>query len=367
MPAGLRGFVLRLKAPAAVLVAAAVLGSGCAGRAYQVERVIDGEPRRGAFVAPSSYEAFLRAELAVAQGDDAAAVEHYRSARAGVADDPLLAARQGAAQLRLGRSSQAASTIEQGLALDPEHEELLWVAAALAETQGDRGRALSLLSQAYHRYRSVPSVLRLVRFLQAEQPARALALLETELDARPNADAAALTLRYHWALLRRDARALSLAATALLQRQPLRAQELRDGVALLLAERRPMVAARLAEALGAHRDASPEDIALEVQALIAAGERSLARERVFSLSPEQAGGEAKLAFLCLRVGERSRAQTLARIALALHQPGAAEVLSALDADELDGALPPEGFEGEALRQWLLREGLQGLAGEVQAL
>src|SRR5262245_18084499 len=74
------------------------------------------------FVSPYSYEWFIRAELHVAAGRYAEAVEAYEMALTSADDDAYVLARLAEAQDHAGETEAAARTLRTGLELDPQSE-----------------------------------------------------------------------------------------------------------------------------------------------------------------------------------------------------------------------------------------------------
>lgn len=369
-----------------------------------VVRVVDGEPREGAFVSPYAYEHFLRAELAAARGDDASAAESYELARLGPSDDALVAARQAEALDRLGRVERADAVLAEAHALDPASEAVALARSRIAERRGDLELALREAVRASELApRSTEAWRRVATLLAGTERA-------PEVLARLGDDALALRARLAIALARGDAREAEAALEALSRVTPVGRGELARTIELALAEGRVMLASHLAERLvegpdgiaasagsdvpavsagsaadgafasaGSAADgAATSAAALRARAWLAAG-RDVEAEGVLSIAPPEAfGGPRAMAELWLEAGRPDRAAELAREALALGDARARVVLAkalvaagepVLAAEEA-ARVPPEASDrSEAsaiLRRALDDAGAAGLAAELRA-
>ncbi|MEZ4268039.1 MAG: HEAT repeat domain-containing protein [Myxococcota bacterium] len=94
----------------------------------------------------SAHEFYHRAaDLALAQGDDAKALELARRAVAGNPADPKAHSRVGELYLRMGRTSEAAEALRQSLALDPRGYEVRFRLAGLYSELGQSLREEQVL------------------------------------------------------------------------------------------------------------------------------------------------------------------------------------------------------------------------------
>lgn len=304
------------------LILGVLVAGACAPRAPRIVRTIDGEREVGAFVSPFAYEHFVRAELAVAHEDDAAAVELYELARAGAQDDAYVAARQAEAEIRLGRLDAAERTLEEAEALEPRTEELWLATASLREAREDTDGAMDALVRAARLSPSSPTpVLRIAERLTDEGAAqRALALLAEGPAEQP----AVLRARLALALERADALQVAEAAEALANRVPLAAGEVVAAARAALEAGRPTIAARLI----AHPalDREPGVLVLRARVLLALGEPEAAEALVLATEPETLGGRGAQARLLLEAGRPAMARDIAAIGLTEGAPGAAEAL-----------------------------------------
>ena len=258
------------------LAALLLIQVGCGGRTYPVARVVDGEVHEGVFVSPYAYEHFMRAELAVAAGDDEAALREYALARTGPADDAYVISRQAAAALRLGRLDEVESLLAEGQALDSESEPIALMMGRVAEQRGDFDEASRHYERAHH---LAPS---------STQPAQRLAMLlgrseraAEVLDAITSAVNLPVALRARLALAihREDAPLAAETALALMRVAPVFATELLATAQTQLNEDRPMMALRLLEHPALNVEAT---MPLRVRALTATGRRDDARALILS-------------------------------------------------------------------------------------
>lgn len=276
--------VNRVNAPKGIALAFMLLVA-CGGRAYPIERVVEGEVHEGVFVSPYAYEHFMRAELAVAAGDDETALGEYALARTGPADDAYVIARQAAAALRLGRMEEVEALISSGNALDAESEPIALLMGRVAERQGNYDEASEHYERA-HRFapNSSEPAQRLAMLLsQSEKAAEVLDEI-TQSASRPVALRARLALAIH----RRDAPLAAESALALMGVAPVFATELLATARTQVDEGRPMMALRLLEHPALNVEAT---MPLRVRAFAATGQqeaaRSLVLSRAASASPSQ--------------------------------------------------------------------------------
>lgn len=270
--------------------------------------MIDGE-RRNAVVSPYAYEHFMRAEMAAQLGRDAEAVDEYRLARLGPADDVLIIARLAEALERLGRHDDADAVIAEGVELDADSE-ALWLARA--RIHAGRDQLERAVDAAAHAAELAP---------ESDEPLIVLSelLQRTEATARVDAvlsragdSSTALRARVVAAIAQRDGVAAGEAIEHLLRVAPARMDEVQAAARLALDGDRPVLALQLARRL-------PQDRGrvLHIEALLAAGRRSDAAAVVRSEPSESFGSVAEHADLLLRSGEHDRAIETAEAAIAL--------------------------------------------------
>ena len=302
------------------LAAAFLVLGACAPTLPTVSRTLQGERSVGVFVSPFAYEHFVRAELAVAAGDDAAAVELYQLARAGAQDDAYVAARQAEALIRLQRYQAAEATLAEAEAIEPATEELWLARGALRITRGDREGAMEAFVEASRiAPRSPEPILRIARQLQeGGEAARALELLST------GETPAALRAAFALAIAREDSLTASEAATELALHLPLALPEVVAAARAALGSGQPILAARLLShpAIEDATDAVP----LRVRALVALGEDEAAEALVLASSSEDVGGRGVQARLLLEAGRPEIARDVAAIGLSLGEAGSAAAL-----------------------------------------
>ena len=293
-----------------------LLSACTAGRPpTEIARRLDGERTVGVFVSPTSYELFVRAEVAAAREDWSGAVQLYRLALGGAAEDPLVLAHLALALAHAGRPTDADEAIARALELDPESEAAFLARGDVAMLRGDRAAAVA----AYERASAVaPS--------SEEGPMRQATALRA-LGAAPRADAVLARLarrggpagataaraRLAAALAGDDAEAAGEAALALLRVAPVRTGDVREAATRALAAGKIGLAARLIGALPV-REA---DTALRVRVALARGARGEAEGLLVLATPEALGGTVAQARLWLAAGRPERAYELAREAAAL--------------------------------------------------
>ena len=356
--------------------ALAVLLAACgAAPPDRVVRRVAGERVVGTFVSPFSYEWFIRAELALEHGDLEAAAEAYRMARAGPEDDPLVLARLADVLDRLERVEEADAVLDEGLELDPESEAVWLAAGRIAERRGRIERALEAYARAESAApRSEQAPLALARLLRERgAPARAERVLLRFTRRGTRQTAGVLRARLELALAREDTSGATRAVDALLRVAPARSAEVTRVATAALADDRPVLAARLL-------DAVPEslvDTALRVRALARAGRLERAEAVLATALEERVGGPLGRARLYLTVRRADRAAEIADAVVATSSDPQAWLvagLAHLDARREVEAAPllarvPRGVRGYAesrvaLASALDAQGLGTLAAEV---
>ena len=350
----------------------AVLAAGCPrGQSMPTvaTRIIDGESRT-AVVSPYVYEHFTRAELAAHMGDDALAVDEYRLARLGPADDVLIVARLAEALDRLGRRDDADGALAEGEQLDDESE-ALWLARA--RIAANRDRLAEAVDAAARAAELAP---------ESDDPLLVLADLLRRTEATPRADAVlsragdsatALRVRVTSAIVRGDGPAAAEAIERLLRVAPARMDEIEAAARLALDDGRPALALHLLEHLPERRARTEK-----VRALLATGRRAEAAAWMRSEPPEAFGSPYEHAWLSLQAGEIDRAIETAEAAVVLGDLRAWIVIGSARLREGDAAgaadafsRVPAGVRGaedarEGLGEALSMGGLEALAREVVA-
>lgn len=277
------------------------------------------------FVAPHSYEHFVRGELARVAGDFELALGHYEMARAGAADDPLLLARIAEVSDSMGDRDRARRALDEGERLDPDAEVIWSTRGAIAERHGELEQAIesyaraAALSEGHEE--SVIALSRVLRESGAE--ARANAVLERYLAEHSDGAGAARTL-LALALSRSDLRTAGLAALELVRRSPLHAREVVRVAEELLDAGRPIIAHRLLVML-------PEGAvsrSLLLRAAVAAGARSEAEALLLTYTPETVEEIASVAEAWLTLGDPRQAAEIAELAIARGGGATARVLLA---------------------------------------
>lgn len=295
----------------AVLTAAALLAGCAGGGAPTITRTVGGQPRRGIFVSPFSYEHFVRGELAMLHGDLARAAEEYRLARAGPEDDPLLVARLADVTDRLGREDEAMALLAQGQEADPDAELIHLTRGRIHERHERPDEAIEAYARAASAApRSEAGPLALAALLRRlERPDEADAILERYLSRAEGAGAARARLAL--AVDHGRAQAAAEAVRSLLEVAPARADEVRAAAETALAADRPVLARRLLAALP---DEGRADRPLRLRAALAAGDRDRAEGILARWMPRGPTELLRVAEGYLAVDMPERAVELARVA-----------------------------------------------------
>lgn len=355
---------------------AGLLSACGAGRGYPIERTVGGQSRLGVFVAPYSYEHFVRGELAKNAGDFARALEHYELARAGASDDPLLLARIAEMCDATGDRSRAERALDEGERLDPEAEVIWSTRGAISERHGELDRAIDSYTRAAERSSgSEESVVALSRVLSARGDVdRANTVLERYLADHPGGPGAARALMM-LSLSRNDLRAAGLAALELTRRSPRHAREVVRVAEELLATQRATIAHRLLASLPER--AAPRGLML--RAALEAGARAEAEALLLTHAPETEEELMIFADAWLRLGDPTQAAELAELAIAEGGGAEASLLLArayladqrvAEAAALLARIPEGSSAHEEATQLIIEvlaeRGLPALASELRA-
>jgi predicted Zn-dependent protease len=118
------------------------------------------------FVSPSSYEAFIRAELDATRGEHARAVQAYQAAFELGDADPFLIAQLAQALDRSGQTDAAEAELDRALARQPSSEALLLASARIARRAGRQARALGAYARAQEVASSPATALERVAYLR---------------------------------------------------------------------------------------------------------------------------------------------------------------------------------------------------------
>ncbi len=360
----------------AALVIGGALG-GCLGHGQAtIERIVDGEARRGPWIPPSGYEHFVRAELLVDRGAFVEAIGEYELARSGVVDGYLLA-REAEAALSASNPRLAARLVAEGLMSDPTSAPLLLVRARIERERGDVQAALGSLEEARAGApASVEPVLALASLLtEADRGDEALAALDAFLERHPS-NVAALRAELERALVLGDARHATLAVLRLVRAAPEHRAE-----ALAFA-RRALEGGHAALALAA-LDAIPiaqDELELRFAVALAAHDRATCERLLERMDDPRPATRLRVAEHWIALADGERAEELASGVLVEERdapsPRTLRVLGhALlvegrldEAAELLSRVPRGTSEGEAARAILAeaigRAGLPALGAEV---
>lgn len=343
----------------------------------EITRTVGGEERRGPFVSPFAYEHFVRAELAIAHGDLGVAIEELRQARLGPEDDVYVIARLAETLEAAGRSESADAVLEEGFGLDAEAEALWLARGRIANSRDETEAAITAFARASDIAPGSPhGPLALARTLTASGARERAEQVLVDFVARARRGSAqALRARLSLAVARGDGAGAADAVEALLQVAPARQQEVRAAATAAMLGGRPLLAARLLD----HLPRRPEDEALRVRALLAAGRTSEAEGVLATAPPERFGGALEQASLFLEAGRPERAEELANAAVIaeatprgrLLRGQARLALGRYDEAALDLSAVPPGTSSFvparlALARALEAQGSKGLAAEVLA-
>lgn len=349
------GSVAAVGRRALTTASAALLGALCVGllgacaaqnSSAGLARRLGGEHTVGAFVSPTSYELFLRAEIASSEQHWGEAVQFYRLALAGAAEDPLVLARLAVALAHVGRFGDADAAVARALELDAESEGAFLARGDVALLRDDRATAVAAYEQAAEvAPESEHGPMRLAATLRALGAGeRANAVLARLAQRGGPAGATAARAALAAALAGDDAAAAGEAALALLRVAPANARDVREAATRALAAHRVGLAARLIAALPVHE----ADTALRVRVALARGARGEAEGLLATASPEALGGAADQARLWLAAGRPEQAYELATEADA-SQPSPELALLAAEAALAAGRLDDAATRFASLR------------------
>lgn len=280
-----------------------------------VTRRLDGEIVPGHFVSPTSYEAFVRGELALEAGDCAAAVESFRLATADAEDDALATARLVRAYACAGSGGEARRTLERGIERFPLSESLWLEASALAEREGDAEGALSAARRARAcSPSSFAPALRESDLLRARgETDGALGLLREFAETRGRGTEAAYAAMLEVALVENDSAAIVTSVGHVLSRRALSEAERSRVMASLARVPASGVPGGLVRTLPG---STATERRFRVEVALALDMRALARDWLAEMSPSDLGGFELAARLSLKAGDAARATTYAELALA---------------------------------------------------
>jgi tetratricopeptide (TPR) repeat protein len=269
-----------------------------------VQRTLGGERHTGSFVPPFAYEAYVRGELALAEGRPDEAVNHFELATAAPDEDPYLLSRLAYAQALAGQGSAAERTLRHAESLDACSEALWITRAEIAEHAGDLARARDAYARAVSCAPESPrGVLGLAQVLDRQgQGASAIEVLERFSAQHPEA-ARVAEAAFELALRSRDGALVTHAIESWLAIAPPRSRTLERAVEWALAQDLPELALRLYE----HAPAAdrPE---LECRIHVARGDREQVRAVLLRSDAESVGGHERAAELSLFAGAYERAE-----------------------------------------------------------
>lgn len=331
------------------------------------------------FASPYTYEWFVRAELARASGDLAAAIQAYRAALAGSEEDSYVLARLGSALDEAGDHAGALQVLNDAMERDSGSEAVWLARAELFERSGAVVDAFDALEHAAEvAPSSARGPLALAKLLERQgQSERAKAVLADYRKRLADVDADVDRLDLDAALLTGDPEAVFAATLPYRMGAPPRAAErLNRAAQLLLEHGRPALALRVLELLPAAAREAP----LELRALDAAGSVAALEGWLVMHEPSSPEARIKAARSALLVGKVARATAILEADRLLHPdtPGllflSAEIASArgqyLNAADQFARVPPKASVGPEAQQGLAAVlgalGLEALAAEVAA-
>jgi tetratricopeptide (TPR) repeat protein len=280
-----------------------------------VPRRLGGESVPGSFVPPFAYEAYVRGELALAEGKADEAVRQLELATAAPFEDAYLLSRLAYAQSLAGHRKDAAQTLAHAEALDACSEALWLTRAAMA----DDAKELEAAESAYARAvacapASSRAVLGLAHVLsQRGKDDDAVALLERFVASQPGAAQvadASLELSLH----SNDGARVAQAVDGWLAAAPTRSAALRRAQQWALEHGRPELALRLYE-----HDPAGQQAELECRIHAARGDRERVRAVLARADASALGGTAQAAEYALFAGAYDRAE-LEASALIVQEP-----------------------------------------------
>jgi tetratricopeptide (TPR) repeat protein len=169
-----------------VLAGLAAVVSGCPSVVRQpttVER-IGGAERVRRFASPTAYEAFLRAELALARGEAGAAARQLELAELADPADGYLAARRAEVLSIAGEREAALAAARQGTERFPREAATWLVLGEILAAQGDAAAASEAFTRALAEAPSDPEVRGAIARAQGASAASVAHAIETAPEAR---------------------------------------------------------------------------------------------------------------------------------------------------------------------------------------
>jgi tetratricopeptide (TPR) repeat protein len=287
-----------------LLLLAGAAGCGAARRGEPVQRTLGGRPTQGSFVPPFAYEAYVRGEIALAQGRPDEAVTHFELATAAPDEDAYLLSRLAYAHALAGRPELAERTLRHAEEIDSCSEALWLTRAEIAEHAKDLPRARDAYAKAAACAPLSPrGVLGLAHVLDREgSSARAIEVLERFAQSHPEAPRVPETA-FELALRSGDGAVVAHAIDTWLSLSPPRSRTLERAVEWALEKDLPELSLRLYE----HAPAAdrPE---LECRIHVARGDRERVRAVLVRADAQSLGGHARAAELALFAGAYERAE-----------------------------------------------------------
>ncbi|MCS6858160.1 MAG: hypothetical protein NZM37_10655, partial [Sandaracinaceae bacterium] len=183
-------------------------------------RRVRGLLQESPWVPPTSYEWFLRGELAMARGWYEEGMKAYGMARTG-SEDVLLLARHAEAAWKAGRKDLSQALIAQGLAQSPEAAELHMLQGRIALADGNLEAARSAFEKAHtsnpHSFEAVEALCKVNQSMGKGE--ENLTLIEAFVSDHPP-QVQALKAFFEYALHQKRSDKISLATMRILRHAP---------------------------------------------------------------------------------------------------------------------------------------------------
>jgi hypothetical protein len=319
-PTSLPRRLVGVRPPLAALAACLLLA--CAGQ-QAPKRVKDAQAARSQrFVPPFAYEAYVRGELALAQGRPQEAAQQLELATAAPDEDAYLLSRLAEAQRQSGDPALALRTLEEAERVDACAESLWLTRGGWAE----QARDLPAAARAYARAvacapGSERGVLALARlWSEGGEPARALELLAERAGEPSLAGAKAALAR---ALGAADSAEVRFALDTWLSLGAPDAATYREIAERALTRGESALALALTEL-----PATPVEALLRARLLAATQERAALRALLAQHHESELGGAERAAELALSARDLERAELYATLSLGGHADDAARLTRA---------------------------------------
>lgn len=329
---------------------------------------MDGQLRPGAFVPPTAYEAYVRGELAIAQGRFAAAVAQLELSTTAPDEDAFLLARLAYAQALAGLPEEAERTLRHAARVDACSEAVWLTRGELLERSGSLTEAASAYGRAGEcAPRSSRGPIQQARVLErAGKRSEAVQVLGMSAGQdHPKAAQAGLEL----ALRAEDSTALAHALDTWIAYESPDSATLQRAIRWALMHGKPQLAQRVRE-----HHLEPLPPSLEADLKRALGDRRGLLELLGRSGATDLGGPQHAAELALYAGDPARAELEASQVLAQTPSDAAYAVRAEARLRLGRytealadlrAIGDEAIKRNTLAALLSAHGLPALADELE--